>query len=713
MFAPKVYYNFVICNRVPYAVSALPGGLRKTMNKIKEKFKTAFDSRKIRSFFCPRKLIGGIKASLAWLNGRPFLFIAILALLMTLVIETLTRRSLAESLSFMVFSPLAFLANSLILFLLYSISLFLKKRYVLVLFFSLTWLGFAIADCVMMSFRVTPLSMNDLLIAKSVFTIIDIYLSVFQMIAICVAFLAALTLFITFIIKHKKQSVRYLKVSLTSLVTAIVTITIILSFTNSRAVAKDYAFIGNGYKKYGFTFSFCLSALDRGISKPIDYNKQTMTEVLNEIKSVKTKSVNPDTNIIFLQLESFIDVNRFDGFGFSKNPVPFFSSLKENYPHAFISVPALGAGTANTEFEVLTQMDLDFFGIGETPYKSVLQNTSCETISYVLKEIGYTCHALHNHQGTFYDRNSVFRRLGFDTFTSVEYMNNVEKNPIGFAKDFVLTNEIIRALSSTESLDFVFAISVQAHGKYPDDVSALPGQPTLTEGGEILGDRLSGFEYYLSQLEEMDEFLNELTTALSSLREKVVLVIYGDHFPGFQFSDSVLGDVDIFQTEYVVWSNYDLNAEVSDIQAYQLTSSIMSLLGYNNGFLTKYHQNYSDRENYLTRLEDIQYDMLYGDKYLTSGVNPFIPTDIQMGTKPIMIQKVEVIGEAAFITGNDFTPYSVVRVNGDDINTVFINSSTLLILAEDLADVYELTVAQIGSDKSTLSETPPISGVKD
>jgi hypothetical protein len=105
--------------------------------------------------------------------------------------------------------------------------------------------------------------------------------------------------------------------------------------------------------------------------------------------------------------------------------------------------------------------------------------------------------------------------------------------------------------------------------------------------------------------------------------------------------------------------------------------------------------------------------MLYGDKYLTSGVNPFIPTDIQMGTKPIMIQKVEVIGEAAFITGNDFTPYSVVRVNGDDINTVFINSSTLLILAEDLADVYELTVAQIGSDKSTLSETPPISGVKD
>ena len=46
-------------------------------------------------------------------------------------------------------------------------------------------------------------------------------------------------------------------------------------------------------------------------------------------------------------------------------------------------------------------------------------------------------------------------------------MQNVEQNPLDWAKDAVLTQEILKALDSTEGQDFVFAISVQGHGKYP------------------------------------------------------------------------------------------------------------------------------------------------------------------------------------------------------------------------------------------------------
>ena len=39
-----------------------------------------------------------------------------------------------------------------------------------------------------------------------------------------------------------------------------------------------------------------------------------------------------------------------------------------------LKVPSVGAGTANTEFEVLTGMNLRYFGPGEYPYKTYSKN---------------------------------------------------------------------------------------------------------------------------------------------------------------------------------------------------------------------------------------------------------------------------------------------------------------------------------------------------
>ena len=83
-------------------------------------------------------------------------------------------------------------------------------------------------------------------------------------------------------------------------------------------------------------------------------------------------------NVIMVQLEAFIDPNRLEGFTYSENPVPVFIERKENYTSGYLSVPAIGAGTANTEFEVLTGMSLDYCGPGEYPYKTIRQQSTCE-----------------------------------------------------------------------------------------------------------------------------------------------------------------------------------------------------------------------------------------------------------------------------------------------------------------------------------------------
>lgn len=77
---------------------------------------------------------------------------------------------------------------------------------------------------------------------------------------------------------------------------------------------------------------------------------------------------------------------------------------------------------------------------------------------------------IHNHRALFYNRNEVFANIGYDTFTSLEYMSDVAKTPKNWAKDGLLTEQIMETLESTEAQhDYIYTISVQGHGKYPTE----------------------------------------------------------------------------------------------------------------------------------------------------------------------------------------------------------------------------------------------------
>ena len=89
---------------------------------------------------------------------------------------------------------------------------------------------------------------------------------------------------------------------------------------------------------------------------------------------------------------------------------------------------------------------------------------------------------MHNNEANFYGRRSIFPNLGFDTFTSAEYMaEENDKNPLGWTKDEVLTDEIIKCLDSTEGPDYVYTISTQGHGAYPEE--QLIDDPEITVTG--------------------------------------------------------------------------------------------------------------------------------------------------------------------------------------------------------------------------------------
>ena len=314
------------------------------------------------------------------------------------------------------------------------------------------------------------------------------------------------------------------------------------------------------YRNNGFMVAYLANLQYLHIEKPQGYSTDAAQKIAEETSvssggeenHTDKTDMEDQPNILVIMNEAFSDLSVYGDFNTTEDYMPFWRSLKKNTVRGNLYVSVKGGNTANTEFESITGMSLHYFGPGEYPYKSILKETTCESAPYVLKNLGYTTHAVHNNEANFYGRRSIFPNLGFDTFTSEEYMaRENEKNPNGWVKDEVLTDEILKCLDSTEGPDYVYTISVQGHGAYPDE--QILEDPEITVSGAPTEEENNKWEYYVNEIHEMDNFVKELTDKLADYPEDVVLVMYGDHLPTMGLTVEDLKNKYLFQTEYVMW----------------------------------------------------------------------------------------------------------------------------------------------------------------
>lgn len=655
-----------------------------------------------------RSLFKKLEASL---ERYPFLSVVALSFILTFIIEVLNRHSIWNSVLFLFTLPVRFAANMSIVLVSLSIGLFFRKRFFSVTVLSVTWLGLGITNAIVQLFRIAPFGFIDIALLPSVFTILPVYMKPWQIILIIAAALILIVFAVFLYIKTPKRVPIFRSAFISLLISAAA-----LCGTCSATVAGKNVFenealnsisISDAYRQYGFSYCFCTEAIDRGITKPDFYSRDAVIRLMSRLKTSPEPELYP--NIIMLQLESFFDVARLEDVTCDAPQIPVFTELRENYSSGFLTVPSIGSGTANTEFEVLSGMSLDFFGLGEYPYSTILQDHACETVATDLKALGYTAHAVHNNSGTFYDRNTVFAQLGFDNFIPIEFMEHVEYNPTGWAKDRILTNEIFKALDSTPGRDFVFTITVQGHGKYqPEtDFAETDGFSISRDGDkDQYEDDTEAFAYYLSQLRETDAFIGELLALLQRRAEPTVLVLYGDHLPNLNISTEELINSNLYTTEYVIWNNIGLPTEDKDLSAYQLTSEVMRQLGIDGGTLSMYHQQMSEKAGYSDGLKLLEYDMLYGKFYCYGGVNPYKASDLRMGVSPIVISDAVWEDGKITLSGTHFTPWSRITVDGDELDTIFENNGTITAKMEAPPNPNSvITVRQVTSTSVTLYES--------
>ncbi|MBS6194909.1 MAG: sulfatase-like hydrolase/transferase [Clostridiales bacterium] len=630
-----------------------------------------------------------------------------------LIIEAFSRHSLPQAWAFMTESPLIFLYNAFLIFTTSLVVYLFKRRILARMVVGSFWFILGCVNGFLLANRVTPFTGPDLKLITDAVRIMNKYLSP-VMVGVVLAALGCLILFFVWIFRKGwkfQGKLRYwVNIPLILLAALAFAGTTRLAL-EKRVLSNYFGNIAYAYQDYGYPYCLAVTLFDTGINVPNGYSETLMNDIEKSEGEIKeTKEKNTDVNILFLQLETFIDPTEINFLEFSEDPIPNFRKMMEKYSSGYYKVPSVGAGTANTEFESITGMSLRYFGAGEYPYKSILKEKTCESAAYVLKELGYGTHAIHNNEANFYGRRSVFSRLGFDTFTSEEYMPDIsDTTPMGWVKDHILADEIFKAMESTEGPDYVYTISVQGHGDYPTE--PMLTDPVIKVTGAESQERNYAWEYYVNQLYEMDQFLLELTERLKKFDERVVLVMYGDHLPTMDLKVEDMKNRYLFQTKYVMWSNFKMKKKDKNLAAYQMAAEVFNRLGIHEGTVFNYHQTRKGSRNYQLDLQALQYDLLYGEQYLYDKENPFKATKLQLGVEPAEFTSISANGENSyFVYGRNFTASSRLEVNKELQETKYISPSQLLVQNVELADGDVLSVAtqSNSSTKKVLSRTDPL-----
>lgn len=638
-----------------------------------------------------------------------------LSLIMCFVMEWLSRHSFLEAWGFVVNHTGAYLYNSYLIFVCYSLCYLITRRTFVRMVVSAVFVALGITNCIILLNRVTPFGFTDLYMIGDLFTMQNTNYFTSDQAALAVTAIAIYSaLMVRLFIKGKKLKPKFpYPVTLAFIIACFISVPFTTSALQGKGILSSYfGNLAQGYLDYGYLYGFSTSIFSRGMKEPIGYSEKNIQNIVEETKQGEsTVDKENAPNVIVVLLESFYDVDECNFMETAEDPTPFFHYLEDNYSTGHLTVPVVGAGTCNSEFEVLTGMSCQFFGPGEYPQKTILKKTDCESFASDLKKIGYGSHVVHNNGGNFYSRANAFSMMGFDTFQSKEMLDITEYTPMGsWPTDDILIDATVEAMDATDAPDFVYTITVEAHGDYPTEPVEEDSHVAITCENKT-EEQTNMWQYYVDRLHNVDEFMQAYIEALDARGEDTLVIMFGDHLPTMGLTEKEVATGNLFKTKYITWNNFDMEKKDQDLTSYQLVAEYLDRLGIHEGTMTNYHQSKmaegtkAGSLSYMKDLKELQYDLLYGERYAYNGEDKYPASDLVMGVKDIVIDRAYYFNGRLHVYGENFTKWSKVYVNGEKVSTEYQSGQHLTVKASAVNDGDTITVCQVGSSDTIFRES--------
>lgn len=356
--------------------------------------------------------------------------------------------------------------------------------------------------------------------------------------------------------------------------TAVAILLIILGVNNSVFEGLNEfmwdANILNAFHREGAVLSYVKNAINSEVKKPEGYSRELVNSFLADYQPETDSGAVHPTRIIMVMNEAFADL-RTVGLDPSIDVMPFIDSLDENTIEGSLYVSVIGGGTCNTEFEGLTGNSLAFLGTGAYPYSEYVTKPLFSLASY-FRNNEYLTEAFHANMPTNWNRNSVYPKLGFDTFysfndypllTAESYVHRY----VSDATDYAFM--VQRAAETAGNPRFFFNVTIQNHSDY-NHFENVPLAETLEPFKDSLDQTA---QVYLSLIKVSDDAVRELVEQYQNSDEPTMIVFFGDHQP--HLTENAMNQVyvamgtylDLYKSKFFIWTNYKTetlhNAELS------------------------------------------------------------------------------------------------------------------------------------------------------
>lgn len=227
-------------------------------------------------------------------------------------------------------------------------------------------------------------------------------------------------------------------------------------------------------------------------------------------------------NVHIVLLESFWDPSALKKAKFKQAPLsPEFRDLWKNAEYSHALAPVFGGFTANSEFEVLCE-----FPVVKDSVKferQLLNDVPC--LPHILADKGYRTIASHPNVPVFWNRVNAYKRIGFQTYWSLEDFVQDDMNQ-EFMSDSTLYRQVLEKISGSidagqPTLDYI--VTYFGHWNYPLSESRPNKIGSSSEIEEVPA--YANTVYYKSR--ELMGFINEMRKR----DPEGIIVVFGDHLP--------------------------------------------------------------------------------------------------------------------------------------------------------------------------------------
>lgn len=262
-------------------------------------------------------------------------------------------------------------------------------------------------------------------------------------------------------------------------------------------------------------------------------------------------------NIIIIHLESFQQflINyKLDG----KEVTPFLNSLyNSNETFSFANFfNQVGQGkTSDAE----NMLETSTYGLPQGSLFSALgtDNTFEGAPAILNQSLGYTSAVFHGNNGSFWNRDNVYKNLGYQYFFDESYFKANASNSTEYGiKDKLLFNDSIQYLEHLQQPFYAKFITVTNHFPYVLDQQNTTFKAANTDDNSVNNYFVTA--HYLDQA--VEQFFNYLKK--SGLYDNSMIILYGDHYGISNTRNLKLAP--LLGKDSSTWSDYD-NAQLQRV----------------------------------------------------------------------------------------------------------------------------------------------------